>query len=195
LPFVTEEIYSKLPNVNKGELLISASYPEYSEKRNSPIEEKNFSALQSLVGLVRTMRSECGITPDKKLRVLVRASAELEKPFIENAELIKLLAGLGELTIESAGKENTKPAGSIGMAASGFEVFVFIAEAVDTAALKKKFLNDLEKDHKYIEGLKSKLANEQFVKNAPPELVAEQKAKLQEALLRTEKFDSYLRDL
>ncbi|MCL2801098.1 MAG: valine--tRNA ligase [Treponema sp.] len=193
LPFVTEEIYGKLPNTQKEKMLICAKYPEYNEKRNSPIEEKNFSALQSLVSLVRTLRSECGITPDKKLRVLVRAGAELEKPFNENTELIKLLAGIGDLSIEISVKE--KPAGSIGMAASGFEVFVYVAEAVDTAALKKKFSNDLEKDHKYIQGLKNKLENEQFIKNAPPELVAEQKAKLEEALLRTEKFSNYIKEL
>ncbi|MCL2763804.1 MAG: valine--tRNA ligase [Treponema sp.] len=203
LPFVTEEIYSKLPlnqGMGNGErgtgLLICARYPQYDEKRCSPIEEKNFSALQSLVGMVRTLRSECGITPDKKLRVLVRASAELETPFNENSELIKLLAKLGELVIEAQlASPLPKPAGSIGMAAAGFEVFVFIAEAADTAALKKKFTNDLEKDRKYIEGLRSKLANQQFIMNAPAELVAEQKAKLEEALLRTGKFDSYLRDL
>ncbi|MCL2758795.1 MAG: valine--tRNA ligase [Treponema sp.] len=194
LPFVTEEIYSKLPNTVKGELLINAHYPEYSEVRNSQTEEKNFSALQSLVGMIRTLRSECGITPDKKLRVLVRPAPELKKPFKENEGLIILLAGLGEIQFES-GVNTQKPSGSIGMAASGFEVFVFVAEAIDTAALKKKFNSDLEKDRKYIESLRIKLSNEQFVKNAPAELVAEQKSKLEETLLRTEKFDSYLRDL
>jgi valyl-tRNA synthetase len=81
------------------------------------------------------------------------------------------------------------------MTASGFEVFVFVSEAVDTAALKKKFSNDLERDQKYIESLRAKLANEQFTKNAPAQLVAEQKTKLEETLLRTEKFASYLRNL
>jgi valyl-tRNA synthetase len=74
-------------------------------------------------------------------------------------------------------------------------VFAFVAEAVDTAALKKKFNSDLERDKKYIEGLRAKLANEQFVKNAPEQLVEEQKTKLDETLKRTEKFTSYLRDL
>jgi valyl-tRNA synthetase len=201
LPFVTEEIYQKLPKKQitenkeqRTELLISSRYPEYDEKYCSPQDEKNFSALQSLVGMVRTLRSECGITPEKKLRALVRADAELEKPFNEYDPLIKLLAGIDDLTIE---KDSTaeRPAGSIGMTSSGFEVFVFVSEAVDTAALKKKFSNDLERDRKYIEGLRVKLSNEQFIKNAPAHLVIEQKTKLEETLLRTEKFANYLRDL
>jgi valyl-tRNA synthetase len=201
LPFVTEEIYQKLQtadlsllkNSTSPELLILALYPEYNEAYYSPVEEKNFTLLQSMVGMVRTLRSECGITPDKKLRVILRSNAELEKPFKENEGLVKLLAGIGDLQIETSVTD--KPPLSIGMAGSGFEVFVFIAEAVDMSALKKKFSNDLDKDLKYIESLRTKLSNEQFVKNAPPELVTEQKVKLEEALLRTEKFNNYLRDL
>jgi len=196
LPFVTEEIYQTIQGSKitdkKAPLLIYQRYPDYNEARHSPEEEKNFASLQSLVGMIRTLRSECVITPEKKLRVLVQPGRELEKPFRENEGLIKLLAGIGELSFETSSQ---RPSGSIGMAGSGFEVFVFVAEAVDTQALKKKFANDLERDRKYIEGLKAKLANEQFVKNAPSELVAEQKTKLEETLLRTEKFENYLRDL
>ncbi|MCL2211154.1 MAG: valine--tRNA ligase [Treponema sp.] len=198
LPFVTEEIYQTIQKSGIKEqgskLLICERYPEYNEARNSPSEERNFASLQSLVGMIRALRSECTITMEKKLRVLVRPGGELEKPFRENEGLIKLLAGIGDLSIDSSGKTE-RPSGSIGMAGAGFEVFVFVAEAVDTQALKKKFTGDLERDRKYIEGLRAKLANEQFVKNAPADLVAEQKTKLEETLLRTEKFEKYLRDL
>jgi valyl-tRNA synthetase len=196
LPFVTEEIYQKLPNKTEGKMLITSKYPEYNDKLYFAAEEKNFSALQTLVGMVRTLRSECGITNEKRLRILVRTVKELEDTFRQYDALAKLLAGVGELQIEAAPSGGaSRPQGSIGMAGTGFEVFVFVAEAVDTAALKKKFTGDLERDKKYIESLKAKLANGQFVKNAPPELVEEQKAKLEDTLKRTEKFSSYLKDL
>ena len=198
LPFVTEEIYQKLPGT-QGTLLINSRYPEYEQARYAHEQEKNFASLQSLVGMVRTLRSECGITPDKKLKVLIRSSAALEKPLCENEALIKLLAGIGDLTIEGSSGEqksaDARPRGSIGMAGAGFEVFVFIAQAVDTQALKKKFSNDLERDRKYIDTLRAKLANEQFVKNAPQELVNDQKLKLEETIGRTEKIANYLKDL
>ena len=195
LPFVTEEIYQKIQGADgkeKKEMLINGIYPEYDEKLHSPDDEKNFASLQSLVSMVRTIRSECGITPDKKLRVMARAQPG--NPFAENEGLIKHLAGIGEFSIECADGQN-RPSGSIGMAGQDFEVFVFIAQAAETGALKKKFLNDLERDSRYIESLRAKLANEQFVKNAPAHLVAEQQEKLRETLLRTEKLASYIRDL
>jgi len=199
LPFVTEEIYQKIQGSGiKGQeakLLITSLYPDYDEARNSPEDERNFSVLQSLVGMIRTLRAECGITPDKKLRATVRSGNELHKAFAENKSLIKLLAGINDLDIENENAKMARPQGSIGMAGNGFEVFVFIAEAVDTHSLKKKFALDLEKDNKYIESLRAKLANEQFVKNAPAQLVEEQKTKLEETIMRTEKFASYLRDI
>jgi valyl-tRNA synthetase len=78
---------------------------------------------------------------------------------------------------------------------SGFEAFVFIAEAADLAALKQKFGKEIEKNRKFIASLEGKLSNENFVRNAPPELVAEQRFKLEESRKRTEKLASYIRDL
>jgi valyl-tRNA synthetase len=194
LPFVTEEIYGKLPNADG--LLITAPYPKFSEERGYPAEEKDFAFLQEFVRMIRTMRSECTITQEKKLRVMARLDGGQEQTLRQNEGLVKLLAGIGELEIISPAKESgERPAGSIGMAGAGFEIFVFIGEAVDIAALRKKFEKDLARDNAFVQGLRSKLANEQFVKNAPPELVAAEKLKLEEGLARTGKIESYLRGL
>jgi valyl-tRNA synthetase len=202
LPFVTEEIYGKLPNTEG--LLITAVYPQFDELRNDPEEEKNFAFLQEFVRLIRTLRSECTISPDKKLRVQARLGAlkdgcQLNQVLKQNEELVKLLAGLGELEITEAdaraGMTGSRPAGSIGLAASNFEIFVFIAEAVDITALKQKFEKDLERNRSFVQKLHAKLANEQFVKNAPQELVAAEKEKLQEGLSRTAKIEMYIQGL
>jgi valyl-tRNA synthetase len=91
--------------------------------------------------------------------------------------------------------QEAKPQGSIGIAGSGFEAFVFIAEAVDIKLLRQKFEKELEKDRKFIEGLKARLANGDFLKNAPPELVEGEKLKLEEGLRKTGKLESYIRDM
>jgi valyl-tRNA synthetase len=239
---VTEEIYGKLPPEVTAEpsgsgaapgsvepdgttggagLLITAPYPEYREDWADPKAEADFAFIQELVTQVRTLRSECTITPDKKVRLLVRLSGSgadagdtigsrqksggsaARTAFLrDNAGLVKLLAGIGDLEIQDAsansglaGSEFTRPQGSIGLVGSVFEAFVYIAEAADLAALKQKFTRDIEKDGKFIAGLKAKLDNDNFVKNAPAELVAEQRVKLEEALKRTEKLGAYIRDL
>ena len=190
LPFVTEEIYGRLPNTDG--LLITAPYPKFNDGRNNPEAEKRFAFLQEFVRMIRTLRSECTITPDKKLRVTARLDGELEGIVTGNGGLVKLLAGIGELEITA---DESRPEGAIGLAGSGFGIFVFIAEAVDTAALKKKFAKELERDTGFVNGLRAKLENEQFVKNAPAELVAGERAKLENSLARIGKLETYLRGL
>ncbi|MDR2100985.1 MAG: valine--tRNA ligase [Treponema sp.] len=200
LPFVTEEIYGKLPNTGKGEaapeLLINAPYPLYDPDRDNPGVEGDFAFLQELVRMVRTLRSECTIPPDKKVRVLVHPGQGNKRGLFlrENGELVKLLAGIGDLKIEET-PGLSRPAGSIGLAGSGFEAFVYIAEAADLGLLKGKFTRDIEKDRKFIAGLEAKLENEQFLRNAPPELVAGERLKLEDAQKRTKKLESYIRDM
>jgi valyl-tRNA synthetase len=203
LPFVTEEIYGKLNHAMGGVhggaagregLLISAPYPGYDESRANPRAEADFAFLQELVRLVRTLRSECTISPDKKIRVLVRLRPPQGPLLQDNAGLVKLLAGIGDLIIEEK-SGGVRPAGSIGLVGSGFEAFVYIAEAVDLALLKKKFSKDIEKDHAFILTLEAKLRNENFLKNAPPELVAGERTKLEDALKRIDKLEAYIKDM
>jgi valyl-tRNA synthetase len=195
LPFVTEEIYQKLPTAQG--LLMLAPYPRYDEKRAAPRSEDQFAFLQGLVRSVRTLRSECTVPPDKKVRLLVRPAEEYRGFLGENAGLLKLLAGIGTLEIADPDKTEglARPKTSIGLVGSGFEAFVFISEAVDTAFLKQKFTKELEKDRFFISSLKTKLTNDKFIKNAPPELVNGERIKLDEAVKRTEKLVSYIRDM
>ena len=143
---------------------------------------------------MRTLRSECTIPPDRKIKVLVICPGK-EALLRENAALVKLLAGIGELETEKSLSGEKRPPGSIALTGRDFEVFVFLAEAVDMKLLGQKFSKELERDEKYIRTLKAKLANENFLRNAPAELVAEEKLKLEEALKKTSKLESYIRDM
>jgi valyl-tRNA synthetase len=197
LPFVTEEIYQKLPNTQG--LLMLAPYPRYDKNRASPRREEQFAFLQELVRSVRTLRSECTVPPDKKVRLLVRPDKSHKEFLRETADLLKLLAGIEDLEITDPvtgpKEEPSRPKTSIGLVGSAFEAFVFIAEAVDTAFLRQKFTRELEKDRVFIASLQTKLANDKFTKNAPPELVQGERTKLDEAVKRTEKLVSYIRDM
>ena len=212
IPFVSEEIYGKLPAECKqgGGLLINTPYPEYDEGRNDPGGEQDFAFLQDLVRQIRTCRSECTITPDKKLKADVIASKALSPFLEENVNLVKLLAGLDELRVEESGTKETMlkaegegspldmpqaAEGVLGLAGTDWEALLYLGGAVDLKALKSKFDKNLERDKKFIEGLERKIANPDFIRNAPSELVEEEKQKLAEAKERTGKIEAYLKGL
>jgi len=196
LPFVTEEIYGKLPNVSG--LLTTAAYPQPEAGRRDACLEADFSALQDLVRQIRTLRSEFQIPSDKKLRVLVRTEPGFASTtfFKKQSALVESLAGAGTLEFEDAQPgASDRPPLSIGLVGKGFEAFVFIREAIDIVQLSAKFARELERDEKFLVVLETKLANENFVGNAPAELVDAEKEKLEETKRRIGKLGSYIRDL
>jgi valyl-tRNA synthetase len=148
------------------------------------------------VRAIRTLRSEASIAPDKKLRVTVKVDSARTNLMANNAPLVCLLSGLNSLEVADANNgDSALREGAIVLSGGGFQAFVYMAGAVDISLLKAKWTRDSEKDKKFIAGLQAKLANENFVKNAPAELVEAEKAKLASALERNEKIESYLQTI
>ncbi|MDR0663167.1 MAG: class I tRNA ligase family protein, partial [Spirochaetaceae bacterium] len=194
LPFVTEEIWGKLPEeMRGGGLLITQAYPRGGAESLEKIEknERDFAFLRELIRAIRTLRSECTIPPEKKLRAAV-STDEQYAPFLEaNRGLVCLLAGLSEL---SGADPAERPLGAVALAGPGFEAFLFIAEVVDVALLKAKWTRELDKDRKFIAALKTKLMNVHFLANAPAELVEAEKQKLAAAEQHAGKLRGYLKE-
>jgi valyl-tRNA synthetase len=195
LPFLTEEIWEKLPSDFKGKagILAFSEYPLTSGLFNKAVEA-DFALIQEIVVLVRTLRSECAIPAAKKIRVRAVCGKEaLRILFTGNSALIKRFAGLGVLEI--AAEQGPECAGSILLAGNGFEALVFVAEAVDMDFLKAKFEKTITSDSKYIEALENKLSGEKFVQNAPAALVLEERKKLEEAKERRSKLERWLKSV
>jgi valyl-tRNA synthetase len=190
LPFVTEEIYGKLPGA-KGRL-IAKPYPEDLSERRDPVLDVSFAALQELVTIVRSLRSEFSIAPERKLRVAVRFDEGFSGGgfFERNAALVALLAGASGVEFVSA-----KPEGALSLAGRGFEAYVFAREAVDAAQLAARFAKEAEKERQYAERTRAKLGNEAFVASAPAEVVEKERQKLKDAEIRAAKLEKYLGDL
>jgi len=192
LSFITEEIYQKIPVHDK--FLITAKYPEVDPSRESPEAASRFQALQELVRLIRTLRSEFTIGQEKKLRVHVKlepgfAAADF---FRERQDIAKLLANLGDISFSDG-----KPAGTgtITLVGSGFEAFVFVKEAIDVAQLVAKFEKEIAKDSQFAQRTKAKLTSGGFAAQAPADIVAREREKLEETERRVNKMREYVKEL
>jgi valyl-tRNA synthetase len=192
LPFVTEEIFQKLPGrmTGSGEpMLISRPYPE--PRPSDPALDAGFEALQELVRLTRSLKAEFGIPPEARVRLALRFDDPLARAFIlGNAALAGLLAG-GPPPEEAP----SRPEGAIAFVGRGFEAYAFVKEAVDPERLMEKLRKDADKDEKYAERARVKLANAAFIASAPSEVVAKERGKLEEAERRAGKYRQYLEEL
>ncbi len=174
LSFVTEEIYSRLPN-RKGELILQ-SFPEVDENFEFA-EAKLVLDMQEAVKSVRAVRSKLGIAPEKKLHVVIRPSKDFAATalFKQESELMASFMGAGELIIDTEGKEDVSKA--FPTAEIGFEIFTFVREAIDVDAEIAKLNKEIEKANKDLAASEKKLSNPNFISNAKPEAVEKEKSK------------------
>ena len=208
LPFVTEEIYSKLPvaeivenrkkagknkilsNSEYCGMLINAPFPEVSASREDSDVEKRFDVLKDLIGKVRALRTECGLDPASKINIAVLiekgSAAEVCR---EKVDMIQLLAGVAQTEFVEA-----KPAAAIGTVGTGFEAFILVDETINREQLLVRFQKALETEEGWVRRSESKL-NGSFAQHAPAELVAEERAKMEESRRRIEKLRSYIESL
>jgi valyl-tRNA synthetase len=206
LPFITEEIYQKLPRTHgraaseasdqprREQACVSAAFPQYSEQRSYPEEAASYAVLQELVRSVRTLRSEFTIPPDKKIRVAVKAEESFSaSAFLRrHTGLLELLMGASGLTISAAAPQE---GGSVAIVGTGFEAFVFIRDAIDVPREIERLKKEIRKAQDYSDQTGKKLSNEGFLSKARPELIAEQKAKKEETDRKIVKMREYLAEL
>ncbi|MFW5710351.1 MAG: valine--tRNA ligase [Spirochaetota bacterium] len=194
LPFVTEEIYQKLPEEIRREHLITAPYPQPRAERQNEMVEATFASLQEVIRAIRTIRSEFTIPPEKKVRVAVRTDTDFKAAdyISENHSLILNLVNAGSLTIS-----HKKPdaSGAVPAAGNGFEAFVYVSELIDVEKERAKLQKERESLQKLLIGTERKLQNPGFTGNAPAEVIEKEKSKLKEFQDRMAKVERYLSEL
>jgi valyl-tRNA synthetase len=190
LSFITEEIWSKLPNT-EGKVIVS-SFPEYLEARKSPKEAQMMVAMQDLVRGIRNMRAELGIGAEKKLRMVVRMdqAGDLSAFMKSHVDLLKVFANSDDLTIDDAGKSDVS--GAFPIAGAGFETYVFVRDAIDVDKEISRIETEIKKTQALLDVVNKKLSNENFLNNAKQEAIDKEKGKKAEFEEKIEKSQKHI---
>ena len=141
-------------------------------------------AVQAMITTVRNARAERGFTPKDRFRLSVRAEAPREaKFFADYAYLLIEMARLTDVVVNG-----DAPAGAHRDVVAGFTVAIEFPERVITKEQIERAQRDLEKSRKELDGVTARLANEQFVRNAPAAVVEQAQARQVELRARIEKL-------
>ncbi|MBN1616859.1 MAG: valine--tRNA ligase [Spirochaetales bacterium] len=200
LPFVTEEIYGFLPKncaegaTERSSQLMIARYPALTPERLDPSAEARFASLQELVRSIRALRAECGIDPALKIRIALYVEAHSDAEAAkEKTDIMELLAGLSRVDFLSNPAD--RPKGAIGTVGKGFEAFIPSGDGIDAASLIERFTKEIGKETQLKSKIEAKLANANFVANAPAEVVVAEREKMAEIDRRIAKLGAYIKDL
>ena len=198
LSFITEEIYQKLPTTKEGDELITQLYPVCDEDFNFPEDAKLVESLQEAVRIVRSVRSQLSIPPEKKVKVVIRPSSSFAGAalFAAESSLMASFTNASEFIIDNEGREDVSDA--LPSSAIGYEVFTFVKDAIDIPSEIRKLTLEIEKAGKQLEGTMKKLSNPQFLQNAKKEAIAKEegkKAEFEELISKNEEHIELLRKL
>ncbi len=169
MPFVTEEIWQKLPlGEDRPESVVIATYPE-SAGRDSA-SEAAMAPLISAIGGVRTIRGETGIAPKIEVPIIVQASLpHVREAFQSYSRYLVALTNAESVVVEDPGEQPPKAAVHVG---EGIEVFVPLEGLIDISEECRRLEGGLEKLQKELQGLERRLSNPKFVERAPEEVVS-----------------------
>lgn len=205
IPFVTEEIYSKLPlslivenrkksgeckiisNSDYSSMLINAPFPSVVTERDDQNVQERFALLKDLITKVRALRAECGLDPASKINIAVLlAKTSQSQVCLEKVDMIKLLAGCANVDFVEE-----KPSSSVGTVGSGFEAFILIDGSINKEQLLSRFKKEIETESGWVKKSEAKLSGN-FAKHAPKEVVDAEIAKMEESKRKIEKLKSYI---
>jgi valyl-tRNA synthetase len=167
MPFITEEIWQKLPQ-NEESIMVS-SFPEYRESYADEAIESEMAVVMEVITGIRNIRGEMNLNPGLKLNVLVKTkNPEIQKILQAQGAYIKELARVEHL---ETGSDIEKPKVAASSVLGEMDLIIPLEGMMDFQEERNRVEKELKKIEKDLIFLNKKLSNPNFVKKAPAEVI------------------------
>src|SRR5438093_259872 len=150
VPFITEDLWQRLPGRRPQELLVTAAWPTVPPQLLKLEAAFEFTRVQEAISKIRMIRAEYRIAPKIRLAASIKPRTDLIRAAFEGErETIVRLAQLSDLDLDGG----FGGAGAHAVLADGSEVFVALADAIDVRQECRRLsseLTRLEQDRKSV---------------------------------------------
>lgn len=174
MPYITEEIYSYLPN--KNDMLINETWPKYSETKSYNNEEQIIDKLVESVISIRNSRQEMNIAPKKQSDIYILTSDKsLEEDFKQLESLFRSSVSINEYKVN----EDISEDNNIVIVKDSYKIIIPLNDLIDYSKELERLEKELNTAKSELKRAESKLNNEGFLKRAPEALVEKEKEKVE----------------
>ena len=189
MPFITEEIWQKIPH--KGDSIMIQSFPVPRKARENPEAAEQVQDLMELIGEMRTLRAEMNIDPKRLLNATLCIQSEKDRCLVEqNLEKVCSLAKIQSVQF-SASLPPEMLRGVWRLGEFGLDVQGAIDVAEETERLQKENARIKEQ----MEKIEKKLNNSEFMSRAPEKIISDNESRYAELKDRYLKIQSNLKNL
>ena len=176
MPFVTEEIYSKL--VPEEESLMMSDWPVYEKDWNFPIAENIVDHYKEIIRGIRNVRAEMNVPNSRKATAYVVCEDEqLGSGLAMLSNAAQNMAALNKLVLQKTTEGIAEDAVSI--VVPDATVYLPLEELIDFEQEIERLTKEEERLTKEIARSNGMLNNEKFVNKAPAAKVQEEREKLE----------------
>jgi valyl-tRNA synthetase len=188
-PFVTEEIWQKLPKPPQlpGSLMITV-FPRSEASWLDPAAEAEMALVQGVAGKCRMLKQTYGVSPAQSTDVELRVAAADQRATIERHLGVIERAAKVNPTVSADTAAPAPPGSAKAVVGGDLEIVMPLGGLIDVAAEKSRIAKDIGKAEKEISVLERKLGNADFLARAPEDVVAEQRARLAEEQSRRQRL-------
>ena len=187
MPFVTEELWNTV--LDKDYSIMTSRYGG-DLPRDFDTEQKMGYLIDAVTG-IRNIRGELNISPSVELRADIRtASGDVEALFRENSEIFKKMARCKEVNI-GPGIKRLK--GSAVSVKNGMEIYIPMEGLLDVASEVSRLEKEIAKVGSSLAFLNKKLQNDDFMSNAPREVVEKERIKFDDLVKKEQKIEENLK--
>ena len=182
MPYVTEIAWQKLtqngstgsPTAESRNALMLQSYPLADVGALDEAAERDWELVQNIIRGIRNVRNESGVEAAKWIEAMIaggQSTAMLQSQHAIISRLGRVAAD--KLTIEPTIADRPTQATTLVIAPT--EVILPLAGMIDLAAERERLTKELDKATQDIERRTAKLANENFVAKAKPDIVQKER--------------------
>jgi len=192
IPFITEEIWQRVnpltapliaaqnrrATTKTPDMLMVAAFPQSTDFAADTDAESEVAWMKQFILAVRQIRGEMDIAPSRKIPLLLSNAGARDAMLAEkHFAWLTRLAGLD--SIKQLARGETAPESATAIVGE-LTLLVPMAGLIDPKAEIERLTRKIAKNEADIGKLKAKLGNENFVRNAPPEVVAADRARVAE---------------
>ena len=183
-PFISEEIWQRVrvgAGVS-GTTIMRCRFPRADDATPDAHTEPEMRWVMDFIEGIRQIRSGMDIAPGRRLDVLLQNAGPADVESLgRNLHYLTRLAGIAPPVVLGAGE--AAPISAVALL-GGLEILVPMAGLIEPEAELERLAKRRRKAETDLAKLAAKLANADFVKNAPAEVIAKDQARIAE--LRTE---------
>ncbi len=173
MPHITEELSLRMGYVREGDFLMQQPLPDHPLiATDVTAAQARAAAIYETAGRLRNLKAEYHVGSRKDVRFVVKGASDW---LPTETKVLAQLVGAAEISLDST---YDAPKGTPAAVTPVGEIYLPMEGLIDVEAERARLTKEMERIHLEVKKCEGKLGNASFVDRAPPDVVAQEKARL-----------------